>query len=256
MSARRCDTHLSSPALDALLADRLSAAARVEAEAHLRACSRCHADAAQARAAQRHFADVILPRTLARMRSRRVPRAPSRPRWRWRVLGWSWLGAAAAILRIVGLRPSEPDLMTKGNPSLRLVTRRDRQIFLVQNGSHLRAGDEIRFVIAAAPQPFLLIGSIDGDGQASIYFPFEGQMSAAIDARAGRVELPGSIVLDGGRGPERVFALLSDAPLASAEVRRALQALAAGGPAAIRATTRLPVAAAAQLSVVFEKDAR
>ena len=253
MSTRRHDSHLSSPSLDALLADELGAAQRAEAEAHLVSCARCRADADEARAAQRDFAEVVCPRTLARVRGRLVA-PPSRRRW----LGALAAAATvAALLLVVGLRPrgaGEPDLMTKGGPSLRLVTRRDGRIFPVQDGSHLRAGDELRFVIAAAPQPYLLLASIDGDGHASIYFPFEGESSAGIDARAGRVELPGSIVLDGARGPERIFALLSDAPLASARVREALRDVAAGGAATIRATTHLPVATAAQLSVIFEKD--
>jgi hypothetical protein len=251
MSARRDRTHLSSPALDALLADQLSGTARAEAEAHLMSCARCRDDAAEARAAQRQFAEVILPRTLARVRSRLV--APP-PRWRWLAPLGSL--AVAAVLIVVGLHirdNSEPDLMTKGAPSLRLISRRDGRLFPVQDRSHLRAGDEIRFVVAAAPQPYLLVGSIDGDGQASIYFPFDGESSGAIDARAGRIELPGSIVLDEARGPERIFALFSDAPLPATRVREALRTVAAGGATAIRNTTRLPLGAT-QLSLVFEKD--
>ncbi|HET9451957.1 MAG TPA: hypothetical protein VFO83_13795, partial [Aggregicoccus sp.] len=66
-------------------------------------------------------------------------------------------------------------------------------------------------------------------------------------------ELPGSVVLDAAPGPERVFALFSDAPLAAGDVTRALEALGSGGRGAIRAQQRLPVAGTEQASFLFEK---
>ena len=78
-------------------------------------------------------------------------------------------------------------------------------------------------------------------------------MSAAIGGE--RVEPAGSIALDAARGPERIYAILSDQPVAAADVVARLREVAAGGAEAIRATRTLPIAARAQLSLVFEKAA-
>ena len=256
MSSGRNESHLSSPLLEALFADELSAPARAQAETHLAGCARCRDDLAALHVTQGEFIDVVLPRTMTRVR-RRLLAPPSR--WARYVAVATAAAAAAALIFAVGLHPRFPpdvELLTKGGPSLRLVMRRGSRVAPAPDGTHLRAGDEIRFVIPAAPQRYLLVGSIDGDGHASIYYPFDGQASAALDARDRRVELPGSIVIDEAQGPERIFALFSDAPLPSARVRDALVRVGAGGPVAIRAATRLAIDGAEQRSVLFEKDPR
>ena len=54
-------------------------------------------------------------------------------------------------------------------------------------------------------------------------------------------------------GPERIFALFTDRPVASTDVTHALQEIGARGDAAIRSTTRLPIAVDFQMSLLLEK---
>jgi hypothetical protein len=68
------------------------------------------------------------------------------------------------------------------------------------------------------------------------------------------LEVPaGSIVLDRASGPERVFAVFSDQPLAAEPVRRLLEALGRRGPDAIRRETRIELPGTLQMSLYFEK---
>jgi uncharacterized protein DUF4384 len=116
----------------------------------------------------------------------------------------------------------------------------------------LASGDAIRFFVEASAADHVLIGSVDGSGRATIYYPFGGRQSAALDPRRA-VEIPGSIVLDGAPGPERVFAIFSRGPLSWDPVRRALVTLGEGGPDAIRRTRELPLPGTAQATLRFEK---
>ena len=248
--------HLTSPTVDAFVSEKLAGADRSRAEAHLTDCARCRDDVARSRAAQADFCEIVLPRTLARVRSRLSSPAHA---WHRRFRSpWTWLAgvatAAAALLLFVRT-PARDDILTKGGASLRVVARRDGKLFPVADGTRLRAGDELRFVVSAGAR-WLLVASIDGDGQASVYYPFDGVSSASIDAAGKRLELPGSIVLDQARGPERIFALFSDTPLPSARVKAELVRLGAGGADAIRNTRALPDEAAEQLSIVVEKEGR
>src|SRR6185295_5003137 len=115
---------------------------------------------------------------------------------------------------------TSPDISVKGGTALLVAVRRGERIFpvrgdgagapggAVSRSEPIHPGDELRFVIAPARSPFVLLGSIDGAGHASIYVPYDGSASAPLGGPLERVELPGSIVIDGGPGPERLFALL------------------------------------------------
>jgi hypothetical protein len=130
---------------------------------------------------------------------------------------------------------------------------RNARTFQVRDRSMLAANDRLRFVITPDRAPYLLIASIDGAGAVSIYFPYGGTRSERVEGT--RIELPDSIVLDDAPGPERLFAIFSDEPIDARTIEPRLRELAARGPDAIRSTSRLAVAARAQLSLVFEKQA-
>jgi hypothetical protein len=236
--------HISSFDLDALALDALDDATARTARTHLAACAACRGDADDAAALRAQFASSAL--------SRQVPaRATKRRVWVW--LAAPMLAAAAAIL-IVATRPRHPDdtLGIKGDATWQVVANRGGDTFAVADGTQLRAGDRIRFVIIPNGARFVLVASIDGSGTASIYYPYAGSESAEVSGA--RVELPGSIVLDAAPGPERLFAVLSDRPVAADTVRGELAAIGSE-PARIRATHRLNVDSRAQLSLVFEKVA-
>ncbi|HZS35696.1 MAG TPA: zf-HC2 domain-containing protein [Polyangia bacterium] len=232
--------HVSSLSLDLLHFDALSSTERARIEAHLAECERCRRDAEAARASREHCARQIVPRGFAPLTRRR---------------GWlPWLAgapvlAAAIVLLMLKLRP--PDIAMKGAPTFSTYVRHDGQVSVLRDGGTVRAGDEIRFVAVSETLSYLLVCSVDGAGKASIYFPFAGTESGTIDLR-NRVELPGSVILDDAPGPERVFALFSSKPITAADATAALHAISKDA-ASIRSTQRLPVAADAQVTLVFEK---
>src|SRR6185295_10732585 len=238
--------HVSELQLDAFALGALDGPAETRVQAHLAVCTSCRSARTSAAALRAHFTVHVLPRGL---------RARPRPRRRWR---WHWLAIpalAAALLVVVWRRPLDPtaggDLAVKGTPSWQVFAHRAGQTFAVHDGAALAAGDRIRFAMLSGGARYLLIASIDGSGAATIYYPYDGAESAAIPGD--RVEPAGSIVLDDAPGPERVFAILSDQPIAADVVKAQLRSIALGGPAAIRATRALALPARAQVSLVFEK---
>lgn len=233
--------HVSALALDALALGALDREAEARLQQHLASCAACRDEQTAAAALRDQFTRNVLPRGL-----------PTRPRPCW----W-WLAVPAlAMLAVFVLwrRPSPvADFGIKGDASWQVFANRGGEPFAVHDGSRLASGDRIRFLVLSAGAPYLMVASVDGSGAATIYYPYEGAHSAAVDRE--QVEPPGSIVLDAAPGPERLYALLSDQPLAAEDVKARLREVAAGGPDAIRASSALPLAMRAQLSLVFEKDA-
>jgi len=248
--------HLSAFAIDALLEGALSADDEARAHAHLAGCAACRRALDDGRAARQQFRARVLPRTEAAIAARAGA-------WRWRPL---WiaapaLAAAIALVLVVVSRPGAPGdlpgVAIKGQPALQVFAQHDGRVFQVADGAPLAPGDQIRFVAAPGELGYLLIASVDAAGQVTIYHPYGGDESAPIAAAAGpSQELPGSIVLDATLGPERIYALFSRRPIAAAEVRARLAAVAAGGAARIRDAGPLDIAADAQLSLRIEKTAR
>jgi hypothetical protein len=242
-------THLSSLQIDALAAGQFAGSEADVARAHVASCARCRDDFAAAEAACAEFTRDVLPRTIGRLRAQ--------PPW-WRTL-WPAIVvpalAAAALLLWSVRRPDVPgkgpDVQIKGSVTFQVFAKRGAQVIAVRDGTRLAAGDQIRFVAGGAR--YLLIASVDGNGRASVYYPYGGTRSEAIANKPS--ELPGSIVLDAAPGPERLFALFSREPLEATTVTRALTAIGVKGGGAIRATTSLDVPASAQVSIVFEKVA-
>lgn len=244
--------HLSSFDLDAAALGVLPSDRR----AHLDACATCRARADEGEALRAQLPPELMPGTLARVRRHRRVAVVSSTVVLVAV-------AAAVLIAFVGWRGGEPDrpadvvpeLAVKGGPALQIYAMRDHRVFRVTDGDVLAAGDEIRFAVTSAGAGYVLIASVDGRGQATIYVPYDGERSVAVDPR-GRTELPGSIVLDDATGPERVFAVFSPSPIRAADVWPALHRLAAAGPAALRGSARLDLRVpATQASLVFEKAA-
>jgi hypothetical protein len=243
--------HLSSMTIDGLASGLL---AEPSARAHLESCARCRGDLEAAEAACATFTRDVLPRTIGKLR-------PVRSRW---VLAWPALAAAAlaaiAVVVWIGKREHPAPAIIEDDGAIRMkgvlafqvfASRRD-EVFAVHDATKLAAGDKIRFVVGAGTaRPYLLVGSVDGAGNATIYYPYGGAHSGP--APAAPSELPGSIVLDAAPGPERVFALASAQPLDAMQVTRALLVLGKKGAAAIRATAVLDNLPAVQQSIVFEK---
>jgi hypothetical protein len=255
VDTRKSARHLSSLHVELLRTGSVAADERAWMEEHLRACGRCSQMAATFESHRLDFANAHpLPASLAQQSAARAT-----PRRAFTRIGLGIvLPAAAAFALFLSVRSPTPapqretNVTAKGGAILGLVARREGRVFPVADGAVLKAGDHIRFVIDNVRQRYLLVGSIDGSGQVSIYFPYEGAESGGV-TRGQRFEVPGSIALDGSPGPERFFALLSDDPLQTTSVRRALDAVGKKGAAGIRNVSTLDVGANEQASVLVEK---
>ncbi len=263
---RAKDRHLSAFAVDALasggsgaLPTALPTAEHEAAERHLEGCARCSADVAAVRALHAKFTADVLPRTLPSVRAQ-VASIRRLATVRWIGIGAASVAAAAAIALAFHFQappptpklPEEPYLAIKGSAGLKIVAQHAGTQLEVVDGVKLAKGDAIRFVVDPNGLPYLLVASVDGDGQVTVYFPAGGKESGRVED-GHKVELPGSIVLDDARGPERVFALYSKEPIAAAPVTTALRALGAGGRDDIVRAQSLPVPAEAQRSIFFDK---
>lgn len=236
------EPHISQLMLDALALRALDRDSELRVHAHLAGCASCRDDAQAAARLRQRFTVHVLPRGV-----------PARPRRR---RSWLLIPALAAALLAIGWR-SRPapvtELTIKGTASWQVFANHDGRVFAVHDGTPLAAGDRIRFAVTPAGARYLLVASIDGLGAATIYYPYDGPQSATIEGD--RVEPAGSIELDAAPGPERIYALLSDEPIAAATVLVQLRALALGGVDAIRDARALELPVRAQLSLVFEKAA-
>jgi hypothetical protein len=240
--------HPSSFALDALALGGLGENEAAQLKAHLEGCTECMARWQEDRELDERFRAHVRPRFVA---AQEAPRG--------RVLRWSLFvgpALAACLLVIAKLPPKttdpEPPAVRAKGEALQLFGRRAGRVFAVRAKDPLKPGDEVRFVVQPAGQPYVLIASIDGAGKANVYYPFGGSTSAQV-AAAPQVELPGSIVLDATPGPERVVALFSRRPLAVKDVTAALEVLGRGGPQAIR-SAEFHAGEEAQGSIVIEKE--
>ena len=219
-------SHLSALELDALALGAHDDVTR--ANMHLDECARCRADRDAAAALRAQFSYPPLPK---RRRS------------------WQWLAipVLAIVIALIIWPRHEAVLGIKGGATWRVLAKRTDSTFMVRDEQELAAGDRIRFVVTPNGARYLIVASIDGAGNPSIYFPFDGAASGRIDGA--RFELPGSIVLDAAPGPERVFAILSDEPLTADVVKQHLMSIRG----AIRETTHLDLPSREQLTLVFEK---
>jgi hypothetical protein len=260
MDAAKDDVHPTPMEMDAALLGTLPEERRRALGEHLVRCARCaEAQRVLERSADRFRAEVF-PRTVGRIEAAagsRVSRWWAEARLRWAMLA---VPAAAALVLVVGLGTRregaapgvEPAISIKGRPALRLFVRRGDQVFTPDDGAALAPGDAVRFVVEPGGHRYVLVASVDGAGKVSVYHPYDGAGSAAVTG-APSVEVPGSIVLDGAPGPERVFALFSDAPLSVAALRPELERMATQH--AIRGTAAIAAPGAEQASFLFEKQA-
>lgn len=219
--------HLSEHAITASL---LPGAARPRCE--VPGCTTCEAALDEAHGAGQTFREQILPRTLPAIRARIERPAPW---WRakWWLTGPLAMAAAAAVALAVWPRAPEvpvhggdPVLIAKGGPSdddLRIFVQRDGAVHRLAEDRRVQAGDSIRFVVEPRGARYALVVSLDAAGTYSVYAPFDGTASLALAGGELPAELPDSVVLDATLGDERLWLVLSDAPVTAAAVRPQLE---------------------------------
>jgi hypothetical protein len=261
---RRPDSCLSDLALERFLVGELNplepeGAGRAATERHLEECATCRARRDELAAAPAQVPDELWWRgqqaarpAAAAVRARLVTRKM--------VGGFVAVAAAAAVLVLVARpRPAEltaagSDTRTKGDGfAMEIVARRtDGRTVPVFDGTALRPGDAIRFVVTAADAGNVAVVGLDSAGHTSVYAP--AATDAALGVAAGTHQLPGSVVLDDTPGDERFVALLcAAAPTRAALTAAGQQALAAAGGQPTR-TARLDLPCR-QSGVTIHKEA-
>ena len=261
------EPHLTRMDFDQIDLGHLSPEDILRIEVHSAHCPGCAARRAEHSRQVLHFRSVVFPRTAARFSSRDRPAL----RWRWSY-GLALPLAASLLLLARGLqtkpgpaalarKPQDEILGIKGAPLLQVFARHkglgaaSPEVTRVTDGDRLAPGDALRFVLSPTGLPYVLVTSVDGAGQASVYYPYQGEASAEVVGRD-TVSVPGSIELDQAPGPERLFVIYSKEPLPAGTAREALARLAAGGASAIRAAQRLPIVDTIQSTLLFEKEDR
>ncbi|HXI55212.1 MAG TPA: DUF4384 domain-containing protein [Polyangia bacterium] len=247
-SRRRPESCLSDLALERFLVgelDALEPAAAIGAatERHLAECAACRARRDELAAAPAQVPDEIWWRRQQAARPALAP-APARARVLTRTVVGGLIAVAAVLVLMARPRPADRsasggDTRTKGGGfAMEIVARRtDGSTVPVFDGTALRPGDAIRFVLTTADAGNVAVVGMDSAGQVSVYAP--AAMDAALGVAAGTHQLPGSVVLDDTPGDERFVALLClAAPTRAALMAAGQQALAAAGGQPTR-TTRL-----------------
>ncbi|WP_437544106.1 DUF4384 domain-containing protein [Sorangium sp. So ce367] len=239
MTPARPEGCLSELKLDELMAGQLDAAAAQEASAHVAGCSRCSARRSEMEAARASFAASAPPLRLGRGASISERRAAEkvRPPRRWLApAAASALAAAAAALFFFrfqagpeGRDAELPGERIKGAEHIGFYVKRGGSVLPGGAGERLHPGDAIQFTYSSAEARYLVILSVDGASQASVYYP-SGPVAARIEP--GReVLLPQSTVLDDTLGTERIFGLFCSEAIAVEPLRAALAAHPGAPPA-------------------------
>jgi|GEM_PF-684974 len=239
--------HLSSETIDLLMLSALDAAAANDAKAHLDDCDTCRTRWRELNEDKEKFQQFVFPRTLEKVTARVM--APSffdrlKLVGPWRVFGPLAGAAAAAAIAVgvvnvasvdgpgtqtedevyIGVKGAKNnDVTLKGDARIAMEVVAQRQSegqFPVKNGSVLRPGDKIMFVVNPGSAKYVLIGSRDGSGAFTVYHPFGGDKSVAIER--GSHELPGAVELDAVAGTEKLVAVFSNEPVDAKALRQAV----------------------------------
>lgn len=232
-AARGRSACLRTIELEAHRLGELAEGRRAEVLAHVDGCADCQGRLGELEQEARRFASEVNVAAASVQILARLEAEVTRPRRAW----LRWVGLAlpvAAVLAFVTLSAPGPDprgpLLKGGGPSLQMMLKGPAGVVPVAPEQALHAGDQIQFLYHAAGHPFVIVVEVDGAGVVTALQPGERPESWPVQSSGTHV-LPGSIILDEAVGPERVFAVFSNAPLPVETVLEAVKAAvkAAGG---------------------------
>ncbi len=229
--------HLSSETIDLLMLAALDPLQSTAAKAHLEGCASCKTRWDELQEDSAKFQQYVYPRTVEKVTSRVVKPSLLDRLKLWgpgRVLVPAFGGVAAALALTFALTgggtssQSEDEIYVglKGGgaaqASLEVIALRANGVQEpVKTGSVLAAGDKLRFMVNGGGAKYVLIGSKDGSGAFTVYYPFNKNESALLEN--GQRELPGAVQLDDVAGPERLVAVFSDEPVKAEDVEAAVK---------------------------------
>jgi hypothetical protein len=216
------DTCLSDLAFDELHAGELGVTSAQRAEEHVAACARCRDRRQALLAAQRDFLEQYptAPNLARRPAPRKGPRT-------YAVLVASLALAAAAVALVVRPR-HEPEgaraaleTRSKGGARLSFHVKRSDRIFEGADRERVKAGDQLRFSVANAPERHVAVFSRDGSGAATVYYPSEPTSRAL--GPASETALDAAVELDATVGEETLVGVFCDSEFALEPLRAALE---------------------------------
>ncbi len=241
--------------LDELLSGDLAGHAReADLRHHLDGCAICGPRLAARQADPTLAPDPLVFRPLLSSPGATAAAAAAtrraRARRRWIGLGGAVGSAAVAGLVLWGHRSGSPDETsaegadrTKGGLALTVHVKRTPAnggtptVEAVNGEGPLRAGEEMRFTVAAARPGFAVVLGLDGAPSVTIYVPAAGSTARPTPVEAtGPVTLPGSVIADETGGFERIVAVVCPTetpPETLKERARAALAMAGGRPEAV-----------------------
>ena len=220
LTTKRPVTCLSDLRIDAYFAEELSEHEQQVVREHARGCARC---AALLREREQERAAYLCSAPALALQSELRRRGSAKRR---RSLGWgmwataSSLSVAAVLLLMVLPRTGSDDddgTRTKGAPHLGFFVKHGQQVRRGSDGERVQPGDQLRFTYSSARSLYLTILSIDAAGQASEYHP----RTRVAPGRS--LALESSVELDATLGPERVYGVFCQDPVATAELLTALE---------------------------------
>lgn len=189
---------------------------------HVKACPRC--------------ADWLAAQ--AQLESQMAPLAiPAAPRRRAGIvkylLGLGLPIAVGATVVLLVAKPNPPTETAKGGSlPVQIARMRAGALTWLPAQGGLFPDDSVRFFVGKndVADRYVLIGSVDGTGQLSHFYPAEAD-GCSVPLPAPAEALPGSIVIDETVGPERIVVAVSHRPLCWSTVGEPVRRLALGGPA-------------------------
>jgi hypothetical protein len=139
----------------------------------------------------------------------------------------------AMLLALVILRPPEEPNRSKGDVDLGFYLLRDGQVLPGDPDGPVQVGDRIQFTTHAGSNDSMVLLSIDGSGQLTVFYPASGEKPEPVIPGETHV-LEGSIRLDDAPGPETFVAFYGVESVSEAR-ERALGAWKEEGIAGLRA---------------------
>jgi hypothetical protein len=251
----RCPSDL---ALEGFLLER----ERSQAAPHVGGCPSCQARIAKMEEEGKHFLQYVYPATVAKIEEAAASRHGSWRRWALLLPVPAAAALATVLLMSKGDRPA--DLLSgdgdqtqikgggPGSIGLTVFLGAAEGARVLGDGDSVPASAAIRFKVQPTKACSLWVVSVDAQGEVSRLYPASGETGAEM-SRGGA--LPGGAVLDGRRGPERIFALCTQRPIAFGDVERAVRNAIGRDEGTVRAITNVPGLpdGTSQATVLIEK---